>query len=75
MKELHRNEKYMYILEQDDDDTMILTVTCGGVGMYDLRIELTPTEIKNYLDQGESYLNTLASEIGKNTSAFLDRAK
>lgn len=75
MKELLRNENYMYILEEDDCGALLLTVTCGGVGMYDLQIELNLEERENYLSQGENYLNNLASQIGKNTSAFQERAK
>jgi hypothetical protein len=74
MKELLANEKYMYILEEDDCGALLLTVTCGGVGMYDIKIQLNSEERENYLSQGEVYLNNLACQIGKNTFAFQERA-
>lgn len=75
MKELLRSERHMYILEEGNCGALFLTVTCGGVGMYDLQIELNAFEKEHYRDQGEDYLNRLASQIGKDTSAFKDRAK
>lgn len=75
MKELYRNEKLMCLLQEDNHGALFLTVTCGGVGMYDLRIQLNAEEVQNYQNQGEGFLNNLASKIGKNSSAYLDRTK
>ncbi len=75
MKELLRNEKYLYVLEEEDNGSLFFTVTCGGVGMYDLQIELNELEKECYRDQGEEYLNKLAYQIGKDTSAYMGRVR
>lgn len=74
MKELLRNEKLMYVLEEGDDGSLFLTVVCGGVGIYELQVQLNEQEKECYLNQGVGYLDQLAGLIGKNTADFVDRA-
>ena len=74
MIEILKNYKNMYILEQDLGGDLFLTVTCGGVGMFDLRICLNPEERAHYIKEGASYLDSLAVRISKNHELYLNRA-
>lgn len=74
MKELRRNSELLYILEEDENEALFFTVTCGGVAMYDVKIQLNVEERAQFLEQGDAYLNKLAIQIGKNTAAFRTRA-
>lgn len=73
MKELLKNDNLLYILEEDSDSSLYLTVTCGGIAMYDIKVRLEEDERLQYHEQGETYLDRLALMIGRNTTEFMHR--
>ncbi len=67
---MRRNSKLLYILEVDKDEALFLAVTCGGVGMYDVKFKLTVEERGQYLEDGDTFLDRLALQITKSSSDF-----
>ena len=74
MKEIRKNSEIMYTLHEDDADKLYFTVTCGGVAMFNVKIELTKDERTCFEREGDTYLDTLARRIQKDSEAFESRA-
>jgi hypothetical protein len=74
MRELRKNQKLLYLLHESEDGDLFFTVTCGGVGMYNVKIKLTVEELDSFQDEGDQFLDSLAREIQKNSRAFESRA-
>ena len=72
MRELLRNMDRMYKLYEDGEQ-LVLSVVCGGIGMFEAKVVLTDGEKADYEEQGESYLDDLAYDIGKDQSKYADR--
>ena len=51
----------------------MLSVLCGGVAMYELKIILNEDEIIDFGKNGEQFIDDLAKKVQKNTSLFLER--
>jgi hypothetical protein len=73
MKELIRSDELLYILEEDEQQTLFLGVLCGGVGVYEVRIRLTDEEREEYLAQGRDFLDRLSLDVAKDHERFKDR--
>jgi hypothetical protein len=58
------NPDQMYILFKEED-TYTLRVTCGGIGMFNVELELNSQEVDLYKDQGQRYLNELSLAVSK----------
>ena len=74
MKELERNADLLYVLERDRRSRLFLTVTCGGIAMYDVRICLNDDEQMRYSQDGATFLDGLARDICKDPARYHGRA-
>ncbi len=72
MREVLRNQDKMFILLEDDGNYVLSTMT-GGLGMYEVKVQLTSEEIERYHDEGEEYIALLAYEIGREPGKYKDR--
>ncbi|SFD63983.1 hypothetical protein [Spirosoma endophyticum] len=72
MKELAK-ESWNYSLLESESGDFIFNVVSGSVGLYEIKISLTPDEIRRYTKEGNSYLAILANEIRSNESNFQTR--
>lgn len=72
MKELAK-ESWNYSLLESESGDFIFNVVSGSVGLYEIKISLTPDEISRYTKEGNSYLALLANEIRSNESDFQAR--
>lgn len=68
MKEVLKKQ-WEYILYENQND-LILSVVCGNVLMYDIEIKLNNEQKTKYLNEGESFLNTLAEQVRYNPEKF-----
>ncbi len=73
MKEVLIDSRNMYKLFKADTK-YILTVVCGGIGMYERSIALTDEEVEKFRERGESYIDELACDVSKNEAKYRDRA-
>ena len=71
MKEII-NKPWDYILFEKDNE-YILSVTCGSVAIFEINIQLSDSESKNYLEKGINYIDVLAKEIQYKPSEFSSR--
>jgi hypothetical protein len=62
--ELINHEKW-YELLSDDDGALYLDVVCGGVGMYSVKIKITPDQVAQYRDEGMRFLDDVAYRVTK----------
>jgi hypothetical protein len=62
----------MYKLHEDND-RIILSVVCGGIGMFIAKIVLTDEEVENYRIIGWAYIRDLAYDVAKNHTVYADR--
>ncbi|CAN5578792.1 hypothetical protein BH09BAC4_BH09BAC4_25020 [soil metagenome] len=72
MKELAK-ESWNYSLSESESGDFIFNVVSGSVGLYEIKIFLTPDEINQYTKEGNAYLALLANEIRSNESNFQAR--
>lgn len=73
MKTILVNEKHEYDLLQDESGSLIISVLCGSIGLYDVRIRLNDEELAQYEDEGETFLTRFATTIRKEESSFKGR--
>jgi hypothetical protein len=71
MKEILQ-EPWLYSL-YEDGESLILSVVCGTVAVYDLTIELTTEEKQQFATLGKPFLHTLALQISSRPSDYQDR--
>ena len=62
----------MYKLMKSDT-SHILSVVCGGIAMYEVKIVLSEDEVGRYQAEGERYVDELAYDVSKNESKYKDR--
>ncbi|GAB4023618.1 hypothetical protein [Spirosoma koreense] len=72
MKELAK-ESWNYTLSEAETGDLIFSVVSGSVGLYDIRIRLTPAETTQYQREGKPYLASLANEIRSDEARFQSR--
>jgi hypothetical protein len=53
-----------------DGDRLFLSVVCGGVGVYDVDVELSGDEVANYGQSGNEYLNQFARAVSAAPISF-----
>ena len=58
-----------YTLFQRDDNSLLLSVVCGNVGIYIMDIPLNTDETTLYHEYGAEYIEKLAEIIVKNSNA------
>ncbi len=73
MKEVLRNDNKMYILFEDSDGSHVLSVMCGGIGMYEVKIRLEEADALRYTNEGEAYIEELAYDVARNSSKYSHR--
>lgn len=56
-----------------DGDSLILSVVCGTVGIFEVNIKLDDNEAGHYAEQGEAYLAMLAQSVRNNPNAYASR--
>ncbi len=66
-------KSWNYILIKNNGN-YYLSVLCGGIGLYELEINLNEQEVASFTNIGESYIDDLAKEIQKNTTKWLHRS-
>ena len=64
---------WKYTLYEAEDDRLVLSVVCGGVGLYEVRVPLTPADVEAYRLSGAAYLDNLCAEVAKDPKRFDDR--
>lgn len=64
---------WAYDLVRDDDGLLLLTVMCGTVGLYELRLELDADEAAPWEREGESYIRDFAATITAHPSRYWHR--
>lgn len=57
----------------DEGGDFLLSVICGGVGLFELHIRLNEAEKNQYLLHGASYISSLAAEVRFHPAAFSSR--
>lgn len=56
-----------------DGGHLLLSVMCGGVGVYEVNFELTVDEATNYRESGSAYVDQLAGAVRATPTSFLTR--
>ena len=69
MKEIAK-EAWNYTFSEQQPGDYILSVVCGGVGLYDFAIRLTATQITDYEREGIPYITRLAEQIRHDQTPF-----
>lgn len=73
MREILRNADEMYALYDDEAGGLVISVVCGGIGMYQVRIRLTEEEKERFEAVGEDFLTSLARKIAYDDASYSDR--
>lgn len=66
------NERWNYQLIKNEEK-YILSVMCGTVGLYEIEIELTSNQIKEFNEQGKEYIEKLVGIIRLNPSDYIKK--
>ena len=67
-----RNQDWMYEL-YEEGGSHFLSVMCGGIGMYERVVKLTPDEMERYRSQGNHVLDDLRRRIATGDDMFAGR--
>jgi len=73
VKEIFRNERLMYTLKESEDGKQVLSVVCGGMAMYTVRLELDFSEREAFQKEGKTALDLLARKLCQNPDEYEDR--
>ena len=71
MKQLLKKQ-WEYVLYQNGQD-FILSVVCGTVVLFDIKVILTKSEIEEYKQDGEVSIGQLADKIRNNPDEWMYR--
>ncbi|MCD2258409.1 hypothetical protein [Psychroserpens luteolus] len=66
-------EDWSYTLEKTKSESYILTVVCGSIGIYEIKIALNPEEIQKFITHGESYIVQSVRNIQESPSKYTHR--
>ncbi|WP_353719196.1 hypothetical protein [Dyadobacter sp. 676] len=69
MKEIAK-EAWNYTFSEQAPGDYMLSVVCGGVGMYEFVIRLTPAQIADYEREGIPYIKRLAEQVRHDQAPF-----
>ena len=73
MKLKHSNQQQQYDLFQESNGSLVISVLCGSIGLYEARIRLNDEEVSRYETEGVAFLDDLAARIRKEESSFKPR--
>lgn len=73
MTVVEHNQDEMYELLKDEKGQFFLSILCGGVGVYEVYIRLTPEDVSDYLRNGTDSITQLSNRIRQNPTAFEDQ--
>ena len=65
MKLKYRNKERDYDLFEESDGTFVISVLCGTIGLYQARVRLNDEETRRYQEEGQNFLDDLATRIRK----------
>ncbi len=51
------------VLLRDEGGELVLSVLCGGIGMFDVVFTLNDTERQRYEEEGDSFIQDLAAKV------------
>lgn len=74
MKKVFQKPWSYKVMFDEQSNTHYLDVLCGGAGMYEVRVTLTPTEVADTGGRWES-LDALALKVSRAPDAFADRMR
>ena len=66
------NERWNYQLIKNNDK-YVLSVMCGTVGLYEIEVELSDKQIKEYTQKGKEYIEVLVGKIRSNPSNYISK--
>jgi hypothetical protein len=73
MKPVHSSREHEYDLFEELDGSLVLSVLCGTIGLYEARVRLTGEELSRFRTEGVVFLDDLASRIRKEEPGFRER--
>jgi hypothetical protein len=66
-------KKWIYTLYQDERRMLILSVLCGGIGMYELNIPLSAEEGERALNDS-AFLDSLAEAVRAHPQDYSEKS-
>lgn len=72
MKEIILDKPWMFTFEKENND-YYLSVLCGTVVMFEIKIKLNEEEKNNYLLSGETYIVELVESIKNSPNNWMSR--
>jgi hypothetical protein len=73
MKARYSSEQHEFDLFEEPNGSLVISVLCGTVGLYEVRVRLNEDEIGRYQAEGVESLDDLATRIRKDESKFKSR--
>ena len=67
--------EYGLELREGENDSLILSVLCGGIGEYDVEFTLNHQERAEYDRDGEFFLHKIAADVRHSPSDFINRGR
>ena len=65
-------KQWNYTLTRENEN-YFLSVVSGSVGVFEIDIQLNSTEVANFLENGEEYIDQLSEEIRNKPSLWISR--
>lgn len=74
MSQCLASEPWSFDLVEDDGGSLVLTVVCGTVGIYEVAFPLDPDEREGWHASGIAFIRDLAARVVANPAPYLARA-
>lgn len=72
MNELIKKQ-WNYRLFKNSSNEYILSVLCGTVGLYEIEVKLTKSQVDDYELKGESVIDELAQDIREDSKDYTEK--
>ena len=73
MKAKHSNKELEYDLFEELSGRLVISVLCGTIALYEAQVPLNDQETQRYQEEGENFLDDLATRIRNEEGNFRSR--
>jgi hypothetical protein len=73
MKLKYSSQQHEYDLFEEANGSLLISVLCGTIGLYEARVRLNAEEVDRYQREGVEFLDDFVARIRKEESKFKSR--
>jgi hypothetical protein len=67
VRKIDEGTRVAWQLFEDDERSLVLSVLCGDIGIYEVKIKLLDNEVVRYKNDGPSALDEVARRVSRSS--------